>query len=108
MDFQNSMVSADLNIPTSQFTSSELSTITSGAVDNITNGQSHLSCWDYWRDYHYPQTIVTSYPVYIQERAKDKGKQAYEIIKVLKDKKLVDIKSVGKFIDLMDELIKIL
>ena len=44
----------------------------------------------------------------MQERAKDKGKQAFEIIKILKDKKLVNMAKVGDFIGLMDELIKIL
>lgn len=68
----------------------------------------NMSCWHYWRDYYYPHVIRESYPVYIEERSKDKGKQAFEIIKVLKDKKLVKLQKVGDFIDLMDELIKIL
>lgn len=65
------------------------------------------SCWDYWQRDYYPY-IVQSYPVYIQERARDKGKMAFEIIKILKDKKIVELEKVGDFIDLMDELIKIL
>lgn len=64
--------------------------------------------WTYWRDYYYPQVIRESYPVYIQERAKDNAKQAYEIVKILKDKKLVKLEKVSDFVDLMDELIKIL
>lgn len=64
--------------------------------------------WQIWRDWYYPQVIRESYPVYIQEKALDKGKQAFEIIKILKDKKLVNINKVGDFVDLMDELIKIL
>lgn len=68
----------------------------------------NLSCWGFYRDYYYPEVIKETYPVYIQERSKDKGKQAFEIIKVLKDKKLVNLNKVGDFIDLMDELIKIL
>ena len=67
-----------------------------------------LSCWGYWRDHYYPEIIQRSYPVYIQERAQDKGKQAFEIIKMLKDKKFLKLESVGDFIDVMDELIKIL
>ena len=67
-----------------------------------------MSCWNYWTDHYYPQVIHPSYPVYLQERSKDKGKQAFEIIKILKDKKLVQIEKVSNFIDLMDELIKIL
>lgn len=76
-----------------------------GATSNCT---TNLGCYRYWTDYYYPTVIKESYPVYIQERAKDKGKQAFEIIKVLKDKKLVTMNKVGDFIDLMDELIKIL
>ena len=71
-------------------------------------GGSSLSCWHYYQDYYYPQIIRESYPVYLQERSKDKGKQAFEIIKTLKDKKLIQLRTVGDFIDLMDELIKIL
>ena len=67
-----------------------------------------VSCWDYYHRYWYPETIIKEYPVYLQERSKDKGKQAFEIIKVLKDKRFVNLEKVGDFIDLMDELIKIL
>ena len=56
---------------------------------------SNLTCWHYWTDYYYPQVIYRDYPVYIQERAKDKGKQAFEIIKILKDKKLVKLEKVS-------------
>lgn len=78
--------------------------------DTIGYKENHadLSGWSYFTDYYYPNVIRESYPVYIQERTKDKGKQAFEIIKVLKDKKMVSLKKVGDFIDLMDELIKIL
>lgn len=69
---------------------------------------TNLSCWGYWHDHYYPKVIHESYPVYIQERSLDKGKKAFEIIKILKDKKLVQLRTVGNFIDLMDELIKIL
>jgi hypothetical protein len=69
---------------------------------------NNMSCWNYWQNYYYPHVIRESYPVYINERAKDKGKQAFEIIKILKDKKLVKLQKVSDFIDLMDELIKIL
>lgn len=68
----------------------------------------HMSSWDYYQNYYYPFVIKESYPVYLQERSQDKGKQAFEIIKVLKDKKLVNLSKVENFIDLMDELIKIL
>ena len=68
----------------------------------------NLSVWKYWYDDYYPKIIKESYPVYIQERAKDKGKEAFEIIKMLKDKRFLKLEDVGQFIDLMDELIKIL
>ena len=42
------------------------------------------------------------------ERARDKGKEAFEIIKMLKDKKFLKLNTVSEFIDIMDELIKIL
>ena len=73
-----------------------------------TTTSDSCGCWTYYQDYYYPYVVRESYPVYLQERAKDKSKQAFEIIKILKDKKLVDLKTVGNFIDLMDELIKIL
>jgi hypothetical protein len=71
-------------------------------------GSQNYTAWEYWQDYYYPTVIRENYPVYIQERAKDKAKQAYEIVKILKDKKLVKLEKVANFIDLMDELIKIL
>lgn len=64
--------------------------------------------WDFWQDRYYPTVIRKEYPVYIQEQSYDKGKKAFEIIKMMKDKKLVELKTVGQFIDAMDELIKIL
>ena len=67
-----------------------------------------MSCWDYWQYNWYPQVIRESYPVYIKERAEDKGKQAFEIIKHLKDKRFLKLETVGDFIDCMDTLIKIL
>lgn|SRR3990167_9768289 len=73
-----------------------------------TDESNNQSVWKYWTDQYYPIVIRESYPVYFQQRAMDKGKQAFEIIKILKDKKLVKLEKVGDFIDLMDELIKIL
>lgn len=83
--------------------------------DNLTfftpnphSGTHDHSCWDYWQNIYYPSTVTTSYPVYIQDRAKDNGRQAFEIIKMLQDKKLMNLKTVRDFIDAMDLLIKIL
>ena len=84
---------------------------------NITNATNHFqpttsetstySCWDYWHHYYYP-LYHESYPVYISDRARDKGKEAFEIIKMLKDSRFLKLETVGDFIDLMDKLIKIL
>ena len=64
--------------------------------------------WDFWQDEYYPKVVKVSYPVYLQERAMDKGQKAFEIIKILQDKKMVKMEKVSDFIDLMDALIKIL
>lgn len=67
-----------------------------------------ITAWDFWTDRYYPSVIRESYPVYIRERAEDKGKQAFELIKALQDKKLMKLDKVSDFIDAMDILIKIL
>ena len=66
------------------------------------------TCWHYWQDYYYPRIIRESYPIYIQEQSKDKGKQAFEIIKMMSDKKFLKLDKVKDFIGAMDLLIKIL
>lgn len=75
---------------------------------NTANSLYTGSAWGYWTDWYYPQVIRESYPVYIKERAEDKGKQAFEIIKSLQDKKLLKLDKVSDFIEAMDTLIKIL
>ena len=83
--------------------------ITTSSDENFTDGGSSIvSCWDYWQDHYYPTIIRDSYPVYLQDRAKDSGKQAFEIIKVLQDKKLMKLEKVSDFIEAMDTLIKVL
>lgn len=69
---------------------------------------ANLTGWNYWQEYYYPQVIRESYPVYIQERAKDKGKEAFEIIKMLQDKRFIKLEKVSDFIGCMDALIKII
>lgn len=73
-----------------------------------TSGGTIMTVWDYWQDCYYPQVIYRDYPVYLRERAYDNGKKAFELIKILKDKKFIKLEKVSDFIDLMDELIKIL
>ena len=69
---------------------------------------NNLSCWNWWQNYYYPYIIKESYPVYIKEKSKDKGKMSYELIKKLRDKKLIKVEKVSDFVKLMDELIKLL
>lgn len=75
---------------------------------DIMHADYQMTGWNYWQNYYYPYVIKESYPVYIQERAQDKGKQAFEIIKMLKDKKIIKLEKVEDFVNAMDELIKIL
>lgn len=110
MNEAQSMMNCSLNDNLSfTYTDNKLvSNSTSGsATSDLVYHPPTNSCWDYWQNYHYPQ-IIQSYPVYIQEKAKDKGKEAFEIIKMLKDKRFINLEKVADFIDVMDELIKIL
>ena len=102
-----SMLSQSIDDQSLKFNTAENKTYITGDFPSQTTSSS-TSCWGYWTNDYYPYVIRESYPVYLQERAKDKGKQAFEIIKILKDKKLVKLETVANFIDLMDELIKIL
>ena len=68
--------------------------------------QPSMGAWDYWQNWYYPQVIHTSYPVYIQEKARDDGKHAFEIVKALKDKGLLKLDKVEDFIEAMDCVIK--
>jgi hypothetical protein len=103
MSMLNCSVDDNLNIGTTTCGSSNYVTTVAG---DMTTGTT--SCWHYFQDYYYPQVIRESYPVYIQEKSIDKGKQAFEIIKMLKDKRFIRLETVGDFIDAMDALIKIL
>lgn len=92
-------------VPSSVTTSNAFSVnMTSGGVSS----GNVLTGWNYWTEHYYPSVIRESYPVYIQERANDKGKQAFEIIKILQDKKLMKLEKVSDFIEAMDALIKAL
>ena len=64
--------------------------------------------WGYWQGTYYPQVIRESYPMYIQEKAMDKGKHAFELLKALMDKNLLKIEKVSDFIDAMDTILKTL
>jgi hypothetical protein len=67
-----------------------------------------ITQYDDWKDIYYRgplRPIGHTYPPSFRE---DKGEKAFKIIKALMDKKLVQIEKIEQFIDLMDELIKIL
>jgi len=56
-----------------------------------------------YSNYSYPVPVyISSYPVYV----KDSAKQAFEIIKVLQDKKLLKLDKVSDFIEVMDAIIE--
>lgn len=80
----------------------------SGVSTNAVYVGPPLTGWGFFQDYYYPNVIRESYPVYIRERAEDKGKQAFEIIKAMQDKKVLKLDKVSDFIEVMDTLIKIL
>lgn len=71
-------------------------------------GYYNGSLWDFWYKDYYPIVIRESYPIYLQERSMDSGKKAFEIIKLLQDKKLIKLDKVSDFIEAMDCLIKAL
>jgi len=64
--------------------------------------------WQYWQGDYYPWVIKESYPVYLQEKAMDKGKHAFEVVKALQDKKLLKLDKVFDFIEAMDCILKTL
>lgn len=89
----------------SQYTIGDGLNITDGGVNNAFYTGSG---WDYWSNHYYPTIIRESYPVWIQEKAEDKGRLAFEIIKSLQDKKLVKLDKVSDFIEAMDTILKTL
>lgn len=98
-----------LNITTTCETSGSGVGYTQTTTSGTTNALYYNGTgWDYWQNYYYPQVIRESYPVYIKERAEDKGKHAFEIIKMLQDKRFIKFEKVSDFIDAMDALIKVL
>ena len=78
------------------------------AGSNTANAVFTGTGWDYWSNYYYPTIIRESYPVWVQEKAQDKGKLAFEVIKALQDKKLLKLDKVADFIEAMDILLKTL
>lgn len=69
---------------------------------DVASGAGGTSIYEWWPQY---QQIYWSYPVPVYE---DKGKKALAIVKVLMEEKLVDIRSVKKFVELQEKIIAIL
>jgi hypothetical protein len=86
-------------------TGSNYSSITYPQQDGISAG---TTLWNYWQNQYYPYVILESYPIYIQEKAIDKGKLAFELLKALMDKGLVKVDKVKDFIEAMDTILKTL
>lgn len=82
--------------------------ITTTGIGLASLGGGTGTLWGYWQDFYYPQIIRESYPVYIQDKAMDKGKHAFELIKALMDKKLLNVEKVKDFIEAMDTVLKAL
>lgn len=112
-----------MKITTTSLTSGATSTSNNayaGTITSTANGATNalyvypststgnITTWDYWQHHYYPLVIRESYPVYLQERAMDKGHKAFEVLKALQDKKLVKFDKVSDFIDAMDVLIKVI
>ena len=63
-------------------------------------------CYDYWQNsYPAPVGYVYSFSTYTPQ---DKGLKALSIIKILIKKKVAKIDTIEQFIDVMDELVKVL
>ena len=76
--------------------------ITGDPVDII----GHYNYWQEQRPASY-LTPITTYGFY-RPTVEDKGLKALSILKVLIKKKLAKIETIEQFIDIMDELVKIL
>lgn len=93
---------------TSALNSSQLSYTTSPSNLIGTVGGSNQTLWNYWQNDYYPAVIYESYPIYLRDRAMDKGKHAFEVVKALQDKKLLKLDKVSDFIEAMDCILKTL
>ena len=105
MAAMSAQVDNNLNLDSGSSATSNFLQMTGGSSTDVS---SSMSCWRYWQDYYYPYVIRDSYPTYIESRARDKGREAFEIIKMLRDTRFLKLETVGDFIELMDKLIKIL
>lgn len=84
---------------------SDLNNVNSGGISNDSSGSYSYTIpviFDYYHNHHYP----TFYPtVQIEESKVDK---AFKILKILQEKKIINITKVKTFIELVDEIMKTL
>ena len=73
-----------------------------GGSGNFTIGNCTIDYPWPWYDYWYPRY----YPVYTPE--KSKVEQAFKIVGVLMEKKIIETMSVKKFVELVNEISKVL
>ncbi len=73
------------------------------ANTTATTGYCHIT--PDWYNNHYYHWYPNYYPVTIQV---DTTKKAFEIVKVLQDKKVIKLSTVKQFVELVDSILKIL
>ena len=74
-------------------------TLTGGSLVGNLNVTS--AWWPYYNYWPTPTIYWNSYPVYVTS---DKTAKAIEILKALQDEKLIEVKSVPKFIALVEKI----
>jgi len=81
-----------------------LTTETTGYVGDVID---MTGCYDYWHEQRPFNPMPINY-TFCSHTTEDKGLKALSIIKVLIKKRLVKIDTIEQFVDIMDELVKIL
>lgn len=86
---------------------------TSFSISNMTTGGSTVGSTYYVGNPYppwYEQTrwVPSTYTYYWPSYQPDKTKQAFDVLKVLEQKGLIKLTSVKKFIELIDEIYKVL
>ncbi len=82
------------NMQCSLTTSNNLGTLRGGSI----GGSSSIGGWPYTYAY---QTAWNNYPVYVTT---DRTEKAIKILQVLETKKVIEVKSVKRFIELVEKL----
>lgn len=67
------------------------------------------NCYDWWNYYYYPWQGETHNHYHTSTIVhEDKGKKAIEIMKALMESKIIQIKTIKQFVDLLDRIVKVL